>query len=533
MSQTFDIATFVNIVRRRWTIAFIITTIALAITCVFTYVLPPVYTAQARILVESQRIPTELAQTTVTAAAAERIQLITQRIMTRDNLLSISREFDLYTKERDNLSSSEIVEVMRETAIIEPIITGGRGARAVQQTIGFTVSFEYREAIISARVANKLVELILEQNIRSRTRRANDTRTFIENQLSSRVDELRDVEARFIDFKTKNSDSLPGNLDFKRQELSAAEKEIDEIDTKLALINQEKDILIARSQLSAVANQVDPKTGLTTAQQELEKLEINLVQLKALYSNSHPTVRRVKAQIDAVRSSSELTSAEILEPENDPPVVDEVENVSPRLSLQLSLIERQVNNLKERKAELEINAGSLRTSIARSPEVESSLEALENNRQTLKEQVRLLRSKKVVADTGQRLEEDRQAERFEVIEQATSPTEPTKPERSTILVAGAFVSLAAGIGVAFLLELIDQTIRGKAGLRKHLQLEPITTIPYIQITSEKKYRKRKTIGLFLLIFCSVAVVLASIHIYYAPLDILLLKILLEIKSFTR
>jgi len=58
--------------------------------------LPPVYEASAKILVESQLIPIDLAQPTVTANALERVQAIEQRLMTRDNLLDIVRKFDLF-----------------------------------------------------------------------------------------------------------------------------------------------------------------------------------------------------------------------------------------------------------------------------------------------------------------------------------------------------------------------------------------------------------------------------------------------------
>src|SRR6266851_1224715 len=45
----------------------------------------PIYSSEGKILVESQDIPTDLVKSTVTAGANERIQVIQQRIMTRDN----------------------------------------------------------------------------------------------------------------------------------------------------------------------------------------------------------------------------------------------------------------------------------------------------------------------------------------------------------------------------------------------------------------------------------------------------------------
>ena len=50
---------------------------------------PPTYLSEGKILVESQQIPVDLVKPTVTTASKERIQVIEQRVMTRDNLLAI------------------------------------------------------------------------------------------------------------------------------------------------------------------------------------------------------------------------------------------------------------------------------------------------------------------------------------------------------------------------------------------------------------------------------------------------------------
>src|SRR3979490_734203 len=52
--------------------------------------LPATYLSEGKILVQSQQIPTELVRPTVTSAAQERIQVIEQRTMTRENLPPIT-----------------------------------------------------------------------------------------------------------------------------------------------------------------------------------------------------------------------------------------------------------------------------------------------------------------------------------------------------------------------------------------------------------------------------------------------------------
>ena len=61
---------------------------------------PPTYLSEGKILVQSQQIPTELVRPTVTSAAQERIQVIQQRTMTRDNLIAIADKFQLFPDKR-------------------------------------------------------------------------------------------------------------------------------------------------------------------------------------------------------------------------------------------------------------------------------------------------------------------------------------------------------------------------------------------------------------------------------------------------
>ena len=74
--------------RRAWILALTIV-IGSSLAFSIAYLLPPVYRSTAKILVESQQIPSDLARSTVTSSTSERLHLIQQRLMTRDNLLEI------------------------------------------------------------------------------------------------------------------------------------------------------------------------------------------------------------------------------------------------------------------------------------------------------------------------------------------------------------------------------------------------------------------------------------------------------------
>ena len=75
---------------------------------------PATYLSEGKILVQSQQIPTELVRPTVTSAAQERIQVIEQRTMTRDNLVAIADKFQLFPDKRTLMSVTELVAADEE-----------------------------------------------------------------------------------------------------------------------------------------------------------------------------------------------------------------------------------------------------------------------------------------------------------------------------------------------------------------------------------------------------------------------------------
>ncbi|MFN8992492.1 MAG: Wzz/FepE/Etk N-terminal domain-containing protein, partial [Pseudomonadota bacterium] len=129
MNPGFDLYFYWTLARRRLPI-FILVSVAVAVAgAVVVMSLPAVYVSSARILVESQQIPTDLVRSTVTSAAGERIQVIQQRVMTRDNLLAMADKFKLFA-DRSDLSRSDIVDLMRERTAIRPLSVGAGRSRA-------------------------------------------------------------------------------------------------------------------------------------------------------------------------------------------------------------------------------------------------------------------------------------------------------------------------------------------------------------------------------------------------------------------
>ena len=69
-----------------------------SVILVVALALPPVYRSSATILVQEQEVPPDLVRSTITSFADERIQVISQQVMTRAVLLQLIDKYDLYEK---------------------------------------------------------------------------------------------------------------------------------------------------------------------------------------------------------------------------------------------------------------------------------------------------------------------------------------------------------------------------------------------------------------------------------------------------
>ena len=203
----------------------------------------PNYLSEGKILVESQVIAPDLVRPIVTATAGERIQLIQQRIMTRDNLLAIASRFGLFPNQ------TGVLDLMRQSTQIRPADLEGQ-PRQGTATIAFTVGFEYGNPEVAMRVASEFITLIVNEDARSRTSRATEAVKILSSEAKDIEDKLDATQTQIFEIARRPRDTVP---------------EIPE---------QEK------SQLTALA-----------------ALRAELIQKASVYSDAHPAVMALKKRI--------------------------------------------------------------------------------------------------------------------------------------------------------------------------------------------------------------------------------------------
>src|SRR5579863_3011879 len=156
--------------RRRWpALSGLVLVLVAAATAALLW--PPTYRSTGTILIEQQELPSDLVQSTITSYADQRIQVISQRVMTTDNLLRIMERYNLYPKKRNSQPREVLLDQMRKDIQFQMIsadVMDPRQGRATKADIAFSVSYNSDSADVAARVANELVSLYLDENVKSR-----------------------------------------------------------------------------------------------------------------------------------------------------------------------------------------------------------------------------------------------------------------------------------------------------------------------------------------------------------------------------
>ena len=545
-----------------------ITTVLVFITgAVIIFLLPTVYRSSATILLEEPEVPQSLIQTTVTTFAAEQIQYINQRVMTRTNLANIIEKFDLYKDKRrytPTLLLTDKAKANMEMNLINVEMTSpGRGAPMLK-AIAFTVGFRDKDPATAQKVTNEVVSLYMEENVRSRTVQTVETREFLTEEVDRLDLKVKELEEALARFKEENKESLPSMTTVNRSNIQRIDDQLLAVENRIARLDESR--IIVDSQIA----QIDPVTptmlpdGSTVMSptDQLKALQTRLAMLKGMYSEEHPDIARTKREIEALKvetgvssdmsevnaalydAQTDLARARETYSDDHPEVQrlerlvaslketvrnqrDEVDDmlepdnpVYIQLLAQKDQLDAEERTLRDQQADLRNRLKQYEDNMLAAPRVEQLLLAMQRELQTATSRYFAMRDRQFAAEMGESLETQSKGERFVLVEPANMPLEPASPNRSALLLLLTIMSPAIGIGWVVMRRMMDKSIWGGKMLSSVQGVPAIAEIPIIQTANEKRrvriFRMVSLVG----IPVAVTAAVATIHFVIRPLDVL-------------
>lgn len=501
MNHTQAIGDVLRMLRRRFVVLGLVTTLGLLASIVFALSKHPIYESSAKILVESQRISDTLARSTVNMSAAERLQLIEQRLMTRDNLLGILDKFGLHA-DLPNLSTTKKIDLFRQMIRIESISVSGQGQQPEVEIFAFTITAQYGDPEKAAAIVNDLVDSAITQNLDLRVGRASDTLEYFESEAARMGEAIMALEGEIAAFKNRNEEALPDTLADRRAELARLQENDLEIDRRILELEEQSGALA-----TVLAGGPAPTAGaglLSPAETELRRLELDLAQKRRVLAPTHPEILRLQSQIAAVGELTEIVADADESPVASPDGLTETQRVATRR--QITLLTDQAGLLRQQKQTLADRRRVLEASIRETPGVEVEINAFTRRLTEMQDQYSAITVSRAEAQTGAALEMNQQAERFNVIERALVPDDPVESDRKKVAALGSGMSVALALGLVFLIEMLNPVLRTSAQMERQLDLRPVVSIPYVSTTEE---RRRQWLG------WAVSLILFGLALWYA------------------
>lgn len=447
--------------------------------------MPNIYRSSSLILITPQRIPANFVAPTVTGGVADRINSISQEILSRTRLESIIKEFGLFSG---------------GGAMEDRVVSFRSGIRLdVRRNDAFQISFDSGNPETAMKIVNRLASLFIEQNLQVREQQAIGTTNFINAEAERLRKELEEQESLVTHYKVNNRFELPDQLDAN---LRMVEQLRDELKGNLAtaasmqerLGSLQKQLVEANAPLPATTKPGDNEIKLSNlpANQKIQIRQKELELLLIRYSEKHPDVMRVRAEMAAIQKE--------LEAEKEKAKASGSSKQSSDNPLK-QIIEEQIDSLKSSLNAIQGSNAELRNAIAvYQKRLENiPMRGIELTKVTRTYDITLrkyqdLLAKGLESQLSENLEKKQKGEQFQVIDPANLPLSPVKPNRPFILFGGLIAGIIGGLAAAFLWDLLDRSFKNSDDLAGFIDLPILATIPTI-ITRGAILERRRAQGL--------------------------------------
>jgi len=471
------------IIKRRWIViapfmVAMIAGIALAIK------LPKIYEASTLILIQPQKVPQEYVQSIVTTDPTDRINTLSQQILSRTNLEKIIEQFRLFQgPEFQNMYAEDKVNNLRKNISVDVSKDRRRESDA------FTITYQGKDPHKVMQITNTLASYFIDENLRLREAQAVGTSDFLDDELNSMKQRLEEVEALLKKYRESYMGELPEQLDSNLRILDRLQEHLGESQQSLS----EAKIRLATLQNEITALNDQPTTVIIGQEDNreptsIEQMKAQLESLLSRYTERHPDVIRLKARIKEMEAQQQSAA-------DDSQTADGSGNrlqpstLPPEYRTQRNEITGEISRLKQDVEETQKQIQLYKQRVENTPKREQELLSLKRDYQNIQTTYDSLLSRKLEAEIAVNMERKQKGEQFRVLDIARLPEKPAKPDMKKLFIIVVGAGLAIGGGIIFLLEYLDNSFKRPEDIESQLELAVLCTVPKIISKKEKMWRR--------------------------------------------
>jgi polysaccharide chain length determinant protein (PEP-CTERM system associated) len=480
------------ILRRRFWLLVLPFAVVSATTAVIARRLPNLYRSETVILVVPQRVPENYVKSTVTTRIEDRLNSISQQILSRTRLERVIQDFNLYEQERRTGIMEDIIERMRTSEIHVQVVRGD----------AFRVSYIGAEPRTVMKVTERLASLFIDENLRDREVLAEGTNQFLESQLEDARRRLIEQEKKLEAYRRQHAGELPEQLDSNLQAVQNTQFQLQSLMESLnrdrdRRLNLERQLEEASTPLpepvQAVAATTNDAQEPRTAAAQLEQARAQLRSLEMRFKPEHPDIGILRRRIRDLEQKAEAEALKSPVTTGPSPAAIARQQRVAALRGELEQLDRQIAQKLDEEKRLRATSGAYQARAEAAPTRETELVELTRDYTTLQTMYTNLLAKREESRIAANLERRQIGETFKLLDPARVPERPFSPNRQLINLTGMLAGLVLGLGWVALLEYRDSTFKTDDEVTRVLAVPVLAVVPLMQSDAERRRRFRRRI----------------------------------------
>lgn len=491
--------------RHRWIAIGLAWVIALA-GWAYVWQLPESFVATARVHVDTNSVLRPLMRgLTITPDINQRIQMMSQTLLSRPNMEKLANMTDLDLKATNEVQKDALV------ARLQGAITLA-GSRMNPSLYSISVTDPDRET--ARKIAQALITVFIETTMSDKRQDSAGAQTFLERQLAESEQRLVEAETRLALFKQRNVDVLPGGggdyysrLQAARSDLQQARLQLREVDNRRLELQRQlegEDPVF----LGSAPGSTDSPIGA-----RIQALRQQMDSLLTRYTARHPEVVRLRGLMEELETERQAELARLSEQPGAQFGGLATSPVYQGMRSMLAQSEAQAAELRVRVAEYERRVEELTGKVNQIPEIEAEMKQLNRDYDVIASQHQQMLERRESARLSGDVETTAGDVTFRVIDPPFVPRNPSHPNKLLLNTGVLFVALAGGLGVALLLTLVYPIVTD-ARMLAHVTGMPLLGTVTLNRSGEEKRRSLWQLAVF--IGCGGALLLVYAGVLAGP-----------------
>jgi uncharacterized protein involved in exopolysaccharide biosynthesis len=435
--------------KRRWVMVSVFL-IVVATGTIKTYLQTPIYQASARVVIDPEP-PKILNIQEITPFAAH------DYFMYYNTQRELINSRPVMEKVIDNLG---LIRTMPQLGAAKDPVAVLRGLVTVvprAETRLIDIRFEHPDPTLAAKVASAVAQMYVRNNLDLKLQGAREAVTWLSEQMTDLGAKVQDSAMALQNYRVK-----AGIVGLEEQRQITTGKIMNSNTAYLDAQAQRLAVESKLKELRAIARDpVGAQTIFTVADNSLIQklkseavdLQIEFSKLRETFGPKHPKVLGLQTQLEAVQ-----------------------QKLNGEIQTMLQAVNTELRVAKAREDALLQNVNELRREAQQLSEKEIEYQVLQRDVESNKQmqQTVLNRLKEMGVSGGM------ETNNIRVVEEAQIPKFPVKPRKSRDLGFAVVIGLVGALGVALLLERLDNTVRTPEEVERYLGFPVVGIIPLFE-----------------------------------------------------